>query len=128
MSLRPISVRDAHGQNQRDIEMIAAGGGREAALAGRSGTAVGRHPIAKARRLPDKAALGVLGLQRVPVAAPFSVDEQGKVLPMVSRGNTWPREAEIDRPAGRSLGNEKIGRRTNAIMITLAASVRASPK
>ena len=37
------------GAGERDIEVIAAGLGLEAALAGRAGGAVGRHPVAKLR-------------------------------------------------------------------------------
>ena len=37
------------GAGERDVEMVAAGLGLEAALAGRAGRAVGRHPVAEQR-------------------------------------------------------------------------------
>ena len=55
--------------------MIAAGLGAKAALPGRSGGAVGRHPGAEARDLADEAALGVGRRDRPPGLGPFAVDK-----------------------------------------------------
>src|SRR5690606_19862002 len=75
LELAPDEGARRPGTDQRDIEVIAAGLGLEAGFSGRPGAAIGRHPIAEARGLPHKTALGVGALNGLPIVGPLAVDE-----------------------------------------------------
>ena len=61
------------GAGQRDIEMVAATGRREAAITGWSWRAIGCHPVAELRVGTDKLAALTLGV--IPLINPLSIDK-----------------------------------------------------
>jgi hypothetical protein len=56
-----------------DVEVVAAGLGNEAAVAGRAGRTVGRYPIAETTIAADEPPVVTFGV--VPAVHPFAVDQ-----------------------------------------------------
>lgn len=80
-ALKPLDLpRDQRarrpGTDQRHVEVVASGLGREPARARRPGASVRRHPVPERGDLPDEPALRVRRLNGLPVARPFPVNEQ----------------------------------------------------